>query len=204
MKISVKLSLFSLVVVSAMGLLAQVIGWPTVQPLEEKHVFNGAGQDGSDTSVLAFIKDTHGTPVYKLECHNGNYDNESEMNFSGDFQCALFAVKGKTLTSGDLLASDTKNELSTDWWNRGRMRAAQLRGACLQYPEYSTERHFKLRGMLLALNFTNIQWSPRQNRQGDPPLTGFTFTVKVVPDESANSSRAELAAGPIPPAACYP
>lgn len=204
MKIRVKLSSFVLIMVSALSLVAEANRWPTIPPLKEKHVFNGAGKNGADTPVVSFIKDTHGLPVYKLECHNGNYENESEMNFSGDFQCALFEVKGTTLTSGNLLAADTKDELSTDWWNRGRMHAAQLHGECLQYPEYSTDRHFKMRGMLLTLRFTDMQWGPRKNQQSDPRLIGFTFIVKIVPDQSANSSRAEQVSIPEPPNSCYP
>jgi hypothetical protein len=204
MKISMKLASVALVMITAVSMLAEPNRWPVIQCLAEKHIFNNAGANGSDTPVVAFIKDTQGVPVYKLECHNGNYDDESEMTFSGDFQCALFAIKASTLTSGDLLAADTKNELSTDWWNRGRMRAAQLRGECLKYPEYSTDRRFKLRGMLLTLCFTDMKWGPREDQQTEPLLAGFTFILKVIPDESAQSSRAEVVAGPKPPTACYP
>ena len=204
MKTTLKIGSLALVLVSAASLFAQASKWPTIRPLEEKKVFINPGQNNADTPFVAFIKASDGVPAYKLECHNGNYENESEMNFSGDFQCALFAVKGTTRTSGNLLASDTKNELSTDWWNRGRMRAAQLRGECLKYPEYSTDRRFKLRGMLLTLRFADVKWSPRKDQQGEPMLAGFTFLVKAVPDESAQSSRAELPAGPRPPSACYP
>ena len=172
--------------------------------MEEKKAFINPGQNNTDTPFAAFIKNSNGVPVYKLECHNGNYEDESEMNFSGDFQCALFAVKGTTRMSGNLLAADTKNELSTDWWNRGRMRAAQLRGECLKFPEYSTDRRFKLRGMLLTLRFTDMQWGPPKDQQKSPVLSGFTLILKVVPDESAHSSRAEVVTGPKPPTACYP
>lgn len=204
MKTTLKVCSFALVLASTANLFAQANKWPTIRPLEEKKVFLNPGQNNADTPFAAFIKDSDGVPVYKLECHDGNYEDESEMNFSGDFQCALFALKGTTRTSGNLLAADTKNELSTDWWNRGRMRAVQLRGECLKYPEYSTDRRFKLRGMLLTLRFADVKWGTRKDQQGEPMLAGFTFLVKVAPDESAQSSRAELPAGPKPPSACYP
>lgn len=193
-----------LVLISGETLLAQVNKWPVIRPLQGKRVFIDPGQNNTDTPFVVFIKNSKGVPVYKLECHNGNYEDESEMNFSGNFQCALFAVEGTTRTSGNLLAADTKDELSTDWWNRGRMRSAQLRGECLKYPEYSTNRRFKLRGMLLTLRFTDVKWAPREDQQNEPLLAGFTFILRVVPDKSAQSSRAELAAGPKPPTACYP
>ena len=204
MKIGIKLVHVTLAMISATSMLAKPNRWPVIQSLTEKHIFNNAGANGSDTPVVAFVKDTQGVPVYKLECHNGIYDDESEIAFSGDFQCALFAIKGSTFTSGDLLAANTKNELSTDWWNRGRMRSAQLRGECLKYPEYSTDRRFKLRGMLLTLRFTDMQWGPPKDQQKSPVLSGFTLILKVVPDESAHSSRAEVVTGPKPPTACYP
>lgn len=194
------------ILISMLGtiLLAQARKWPVIRPLKEKRVFIDPGRNNADTPFVVFIRDSEGVSVYKLECHNGNYEDESEINFSGDFQCALFAVKGTTRTSSNLLAADTKDELSTDWWNRGRMRAAQLRGECLKYPEYSTDRHFKLRGMLLTLRFSDVKWGPGSDQQNKPLLTGFTFILRVVPDESAKSSRAELVIGPKPPAACYP
>lgn len=80
----------------------------------------------------------------------------------------------------------------------------QLRGECLKYPEYSTDRRFKLRGMLLTLRFADVKWSLRKDQEGEPMLAGFIFLVKAVPDESAQSSRAGLPAGPKPPSPCYP
>jgi len=183
---------------------AQASKWPIIQPLEEKRVFTNPGKDNTDTPFVALIRDTEGIPVYKLECHNGNFDDESEMNFSGDFQCALFAVKGSDLASGNLLAADTKKEQSTDWWNRGRMRAAQLREECLKYPEYSNTRHFKLRGMVLTLSFTDVKWGIARDKQNNLPIGSFTFTADAAPDAAAQNSRAEQLHGPKPPTFCYP
>jgi hypothetical protein len=188
----------------AVSLSAQQSKWSAVQRLEEKHVVDNLGQHGADNPIVALIKGADGVPVYKLECHTGEYDNESEMNFSGDYQCALFGVQGTKLKTGDLLAADSKDELSTDWWNRGRVRGVQLRGECLRYPEYSTDRQFKLRGMLVTLRLADIRWSSRNDKDGNPLLMGFTLALKVAPDESARSSRAELVAGPKPPISCYP
>jgi hypothetical protein len=203
MRTSFKICSLSFVLMSTAVLLAQASKWPVIQPLEEKRDFINPGQNNADTPYVAFIKDSGGLPIYKLECHNGNYEDESQMNFSGDFQCALFVVEGTTRTSGNLLAADTKDELSTDWWNRGRMRAAQLRGECLRYPDYSTDRRFKLRGMLLTLRFTDIQWRGRSG-QNSPHLARFTFIFKAIPDNSARSPRAGTVTGPKPPATCYP
>jgi hypothetical protein len=204
MKTALKIYSFALVLMPAMFLLAQVSKWPVIRSLEEKRIFSNPGKDNADTPFIALIRDSGGVPAYKLECHNGNYDDESEINFSGDFQCALFAVKGNTLASGNLLAANTKNELSTDWWNRGRMRSVQLRGECLKYPEYSTVRHFKLRGILLTLRFTETEWSNAKDPQGNPLIGKFTFIANAVPDPTAKSPSAEEVEGAAPPTSCYP
>ena len=81
------------------------------------------------------------------------------------------------------------------------MLAKQLRGECLEYPEYSTVRHFRLRGMVITLRFTNIEWSDQKN---DPFVKRFTFLVDVVPDATVRNSVAELVQGPKPPKSCYP
>ncbi len=188
----------------ATALLAEASKWPVIRSMEERQAVIDLSKEGADAPVVAFINDVRGVPVYKLECHTGDYDNESEINFSGDFQCALFAIKGATLTSGNLLAADSKDELSTDWWNRGRVRSAQLRGECLRYPEYSTDRRFKLRGMLVTLRLTDVKWSGLNDKHGDPLLAGFTLGLRADPDVSAHNTRAELAAGPKPPTSCYP
>lgn len=176
--------------------------WPPIQPLEERIVVANLGKEGADSPLVTFINDLGGRPAYKLECHNGGH--ESEISFSGDFQCGLFAVRGTALTSGNLLAAETKNELSTDWWNRGRVRSVQLRGECLRYPEYSTDRRFRLRRMLVSIRIADIRWSALMDRGGDPMLAGFALDVSVKPEEAATSSRSELVPGPRPPSSCYP
>jgi hypothetical protein len=175
--------------------------WPMIQPVHETRTFANLGN--VDNSFVALIKDTAGVPVYKFECHNGNYEGDSEINFSGDLQCALFAIKESKIVSPNLLAANTRDEQSTDWWNRGRMRSEQLRGECLAYPDYSTDRHFKLRGMLVTLRFSDIEWSTLQDQQHNPMLVKFTFNLDAIPDKTASAPSPELA-GAIPPRSCYP
>jgi hypothetical protein len=189
--------------VNGKGVLAQTTLWPTIRALHTSYTFIEP-ERGKDTPFLAFIESASGEPVYKFECHNGNYEDESEINFSGDFHCALFAVKGNRVTSADLLAADTKDERSTDWWNRGRVLSRQFRGDCLAYPEYSALRHFELRDMLITLRFTQVEWSDTRDQQGNPLLARFTFALDVVSDQTAQSAAAEPPRGPTPPRACYP
>lgn len=172
-------------------------GWTPVQPLHAEYRFVLPAKAGDDTPFSVYLLDGAGNKVYRFECHDGDYDDESEMNWSGYFQCALFPYKGDTLTPINVLAVDDKDEKSTDWWNRGRLLANQLQGECLQYPEYSTLRHFKLRGLDLTLGYSDIAW------QGGK-LEKFTLHLDVTPDADAKSPMAEPAFGPNPPETCYP
>ncbi|MFI4920994.1 MAG: hypothetical protein ACHQAZ_05065 [Gammaproteobacteria bacterium] len=178
-------------------------GWPVIQPLHAEYVFVAPKYPGLDTPFVLYLKDQDDTQRYKFECHDGEYTDDSVMKFSGDFQCALFGFKGMTVSAVNLLAADTREEQRDDGWNRGRVRAQQLRGSCLDYPEYSTLRHFRLEGMALTLSITHVEWNPAQGSKS-PTLAGFTFDVDAVPDKDAKSPMAERAEGPRPPRACYP
>lgn len=158
-----------------------------------------------DAPFAMYVQDQSGVPAYKLECHSGTAGDVSGFAFSGSYQCALFAIhSGGSLASGDLLAAGTSDESSADWWNRGRIREAQLRGRCLAFPEYSTNRRFRLRGMLLTIRLRRIIWRKQKARRGGPMLARFTLALAVVPDRSARAPRAALPRGPKPPRSCYP
>lgn len=202
-RVKLELCWFSLCLLTGPAALARTQTWPSIQPSHEEHtVVVPSGE--VDTPLLTFVKDVVGVPVYRLECHNGYYEGKSEMSFSGDFQCGLFALRNSAVTSANLLAANTRDERSADWWNRGRMLSSQLRGECLAYPEYSTVRNFRVRGMLVTFEFTNVEWSDTKDQQGNPLLAKFTFKLDVVPDKTAQRPTAELALGPKPPTTCYP
>ena len=105
--------------------------WPEVHSLAREWRIPDVSGTGSDTPALDYIRDVNGKPLYKLECHNGNYSDQSEMNFSGKFQCALFALGDGKTDSWNLLADRTEQD--SDWGNRGRMLSEQLRGSCSKW-----------------------------------------------------------------------
>jgi hypothetical protein len=191
-----------LVMMSPFPLVAQRKSWPVVEPLHEKQTFNDVAKNDADTPFLVFLKDSKGISVYELECHNGNYEDASEINFSGAFQCVLFAVHGDRRMSGNLLAVDNKDERSTDWFNRGRILSDQLRGACAGYPEYESVRHFKLRGMLITFQLIDLEWANIDD-PNKPELNKFTFDVSILPDKRAQTAAAEPVKGAKPPRSCY-
>jgi hypothetical protein len=182
---------------------AQADGWPLIQPMHAEYVFKDPHMQGVDTPFVIYFKDQEDTQSYKFECHDGEYADDSVMRFSGEFQCALFMFKGMTVSAVNLLAANTREEQRNDGWNRGRVQVKQLQGDCLAYPEYSTVRHFRLRGMSLTLSITHIEWMPKQGSK-DPSLAGFTLEVDAMPDKDARSEVAQSAAGPRPPKPCYP
>jgi hypothetical protein len=177
-------------------------GWPVIQPAHIQYQFVAQqGQDAASPAFTFYLRDAAGSSIYKLECHAGGYPDDAEMTWTGDFQCALFPYRGDTVTPVNLLAQDTHAEQSVDWHNRGRLIAVQLQGECLQYPEYSTLRHFRLRGMDVTLAYTAIQWT--QGAKG-PTLWQFTLTLDATPDKDAKTPQSEAADGPKPPRGCYP
>ena len=178
------------------GAVAPPQGWTPPQPLHAEYHFVRP-KPGEDTPFTVFLLDAAGNKLYKFECHAGGYDDTSEMSWSGDFQCALFPYRIDTVTPVNVLAVDDREEQSTDGWNRGRLLARQLQGECLQYPEYSTLRHFKLRGLHLTLAYSDVVW------QGGK-LDRFTMTLIVMPDADAKNPLAEPAVGDKPPRDCYP
>jgi len=171
-------------------------GWTPVRVLHAEYEYVQP-KAGEDVPFIAFLVDGAGNKVYKFECHADDYADLSEMSWSGPFQCALFPFRIDTVSPVNVLAVDDKDEQSTDWFNRGRLMDYQLQGECLKYPEYSTLRHFKLRGMDLTLGYSDIVW------QGGK-LTKFTLHLDVTPDADAKSPMAEPAEGPKPPRGCYP
>jgi hypothetical protein len=59
-------------------MLAQADTWPVVEPAHEKHTVLHVDAADVDTPVFVMIQDLRGKPVYKLECYNEAYENESE------------------------------------------------------------------------------------------------------------------------------
>jgi hypothetical protein len=174
--------------------------WPSIQPVTRSYTF--VAKDGlSDYPVVLLIPTTQGLPAYRLECHSGDYDGEYVIYFSGTFHCGLFAVRGDKVESWNLLANSTKAEQSSDWFNRGRMISDQLLGDCGDFAEYGRIRHFRMRGMQVTLQFTDLRWRLPQNPQ-NPELQQFTVVVTFAPDATANSATSERTTARRPPHAC--
>src|SRR6476660_3829391 len=86
-------SILSVVIINR-GVDAQRPGeeWPRIRAKQAQQTFVDPGKNNADTPFKLLISDVKGVVVYRLECHNGNYETDAEITFSGDFHCALFAV----------------------------------------------------------------------------------------------------------------
>jgi len=162
--------------------------WPLILAARTQQTFVDPGKDDGDTPFRLIINDSRNAAAYRLECHNGNYEGPGDITFSGDFHCALFAIANDTRQSANLLAEDNPAQRGSDWLNRGRMRAAQLRGQCAETP-YGLTRVFRMRGMRVTFQFSNLKWLDDQLKQ-------FTFDVSVSPDSGAESARSEPVSAP--------
>jgi hypothetical protein len=178
---------------------AQPPSWPSVKPTQVVQTFK---ESRADTPFLLIINGRSGAPAYKLECHNGNYEDTSEITFSGDFQCALFELnENGTVVSWNLLATDEPAQQRSDWFNRGRMTSSQLFGSCGAVPEYGMVRHFSLRGMLITFQFSDLVWSKQRRplgrslSQARPQLQQFSFAVSVIVDGTAQTASAKAVQG---------
>lgn len=183
---------------AASPMVAQVARWPTIQPVDVTRTYGVSGRRAADTPLRLIVRDVSGRPAYRLECHNGDYNDTSEYNYSGDFQCALFALKGRSPTSWNLLATSDPVQQGSDWMNRGRMLAWQLYGACGDVPDYGRIRRFRLRHVLLTIQFKNIRWTAG-TRPLNPRLDGFTVSVQAHPDphlQTASAAPAPLRSAP--------
>ena len=132
--------------------------WPAVQPFHQRRIISL--QDPTRDVPWRFTIRTQGDVVYRAECHTGEYEGSflGIFNFSGIYQCAMFAMKGQRAVSWNLFADNTADEHASDWNNRGRMLADNLRASCARYPEYGAVRHFRMRGMVLTMRFENLAW----------------------------------------------
>jgi hypothetical protein len=168
--------------------------------LHKEWIVSTEGDRSRDVPVV-FVILTDSDVEYRVECHTGEYEGTNPINYSGDYQCGMFAMKGPQRTSWNLFADDTAVQRSSDWFNRGRMTEGQLRGAC-GTSEWGVLRRFRLRGMIVTLTFEDLKWGARKGLSGEH-LTRFKVAINVQPDPSATSATTERLKSSEPPPGCW-
>ena len=191
---------FSLILASSVwGLCQGRSSWPIVQSAARTFDF----ANGQRADVSFDVNGPDGQILYRLECHNWTYDQDPGFDYSGDFECRLTPTYEKTKYS-TLLTDDP--EQSRDWESRGRFLVPELLGKCAAYPEYGRLRTFRLRGMRLRLELTNLRFSTAvPSVTGGPRgLSSFRFVIKVQPDPNAQTPIAAIPSVAEPPPDCGP
>jgi len=163
--------------------------WPNVVGMKKSVDFPVAKNAIVELPVLG----TQGRPLYVLECRGRGINIDRDFEYTGDFECRL-----KSLYTIDrystLLTEDPLQERS--WESRGRFLSEELTAGCSEYPEYGRLRHFRLRGMTLTLELSQMSFEdlPRPGDQERAKLlSAFRLTVVVQPDPDALSTIAEEA-----------
>jgi hypothetical protein len=170
--------------------------WPAVLPVDLNVDFG----DSKGAALVVDVFGRDGASQYRMECHTWEYDDPSRFVYSGDFECRLSPLRKPTSYS-TLLTEDVSQ--SRDWESRGRFLADELQGACADYPEYGRVRHFRLRGMDIALSISNIVFTqvdiPSKPGVKRPGLQSFRVSIGVKPNADAKTAIAEAVAFPAPP-----
>lgn len=159
--------------------------WQKIAPLKKIFPF----PDMSNPSVDPVIPGVDGAPLHKLECRSGDTYEGREFESSGDFECRLNSASGKDASSTLL----TYDPLQTrDFESRGRFFLSDLEGKCGAYPEWGAQRRFRLRGMQIVVEMSEVVLAPAgkmPDRQAGA-IKRAKMHVRVKPDSAAISPAA--------------
>jgi len=173
--------------------------WPTIMGMRKVFDFPDARRAGLSLEILGI----DGDALYRLDCHTWRYEQDRDFDYSGDFECRLVPLYGKEMYS--TLLTDNPRQ-SRDWESRGRFLVQELRGRCADYPEYGRVRTFRLRGMRLRLELSNVRVvrSIDNATRGPWVLSSFRLLVSAEPDVDARGAIAERVGAAAPPPECGP
>ena len=159
--------------------------WPDIAPSGGSVVFADGGKAAIDIVVMALS----GDPQFVLRCLTVEpQPDASSVDYLGDFECRLLP-HGSADDAPSLLRD---SEVQSEWDSRGSFYRSELEGACGDYPEYGRRRHFRLRGMELTLELSDVRFRNGVRTQPLSELMSFRFRWSVRPDAGALSANAEL------------
>jgi hypothetical protein len=168
---------------------AQTYQWPAIVPIAKTFEFPEAERARAELRIV----NSSGEAAYVLRCIGSDLIDEylEIFEYTGDFECSLTSLYSED-HYGTLLTENPRQEHL--WESRGRFFWSELTGVCGQYSEYNTTRHFRLRGMELKLQITDMQFNPPDNKtdpEGHHAMKSFRFSVSAKPDMTALSAIAE-------------
>jgi len=155
--------------------------WPDVRPFEKQYIF----ADGAHASIHESLLGSDGTPLYSIDCHTFLYDQDSNFQYSGDFECKLASLYSQDAYT-TLFTDDPDQD--ADWQSRARFLGIEVVDKCGSYPEFGRTRHFSLRGMEITLEISGVKlrtdYDAPKVRQV-PAFEAFKFLIRVQRGPSA-------------------
>ncbi|MFC4158753.1 hypothetical protein [Chitinimonas lacunae] len=121
------------------------------------------------------IPDLDGRPLYRLSCHQGDYESAEEGDFDNMYHCKLWDAR-QPQPGPDLL-------WPTPQWNRARTRALftleQLMGSCAKDPYFGQVRSFRFRGMEMRLAVSDFRYPDMRRLLKEEVPFSFSLQLKV-------------------------
>lgn len=155
--------------------------WPEIRETEVSVRFS-AQYDQFEIKLP--IHGEAGEVLYWVYCGGGkdkyldSFYDRFDINYVGPLFCSLTDFEGPS--EATWLSSDG----SSIWHSRGQFHYRQLLGACGDYPEFGKVRNFKLRGMLITLEISDVN-------EVNKTIQDFLLTIKVTKDTTALTAQAE-------------
>jgi hypothetical protein len=165
--------------------------WPAVEGLKTTFRFVDGRQEHLDLRIRSRTKEE----LYRLDCFLNAWEHAArDFDYSGAFECRLTPVDPSTRFS-TLLTEEPGQ--SRDWESRGRFLLPEIQGQCGEYPEFGRVRTFRLRGMKLTLEITDLRIAGGSARTNLPwkvaRISELGLNVAVEVDAGAQSEIAEPA-----------
>lgn len=172
--------------------------WPTLRPFSKEVAID---LRSPFNLVQVDLADINGKPTYELVCFSGDYAAEEKIGdfiYGGGLLCGL-GLKGipvAQILSHQTLLSDDKTALHS----RGAFDAQALAGPCATFPEFGSDRTFRLRNFELQLKVTDVEvfdgyeanssfWKTFTNEsRKDYPIGRAKLHIRVSPDSQAESA----------------
>jgi hypothetical protein len=134
--------------------------------------FSAKTKEPAARFARAQIRDRDGTVVYEFEC--AAYTVPGGITIAGEgLSCGLFSVGNPINLLQDSVDPFSRMSLST-------ILPRQLSGRAGTDSEWGNVRHFRLRGLLLTLKFSNIIFS--KDDFGNPGMVRSEVTLEVAPE----------------------
>jgi hypothetical protein len=160
--------------------------WPMVSPLHS--IFSVSN---TNPHVETIVFGGNGEKLYRLSCHNDQFETDADGDFNFLYQCKLFPLNPKEAAL-DLF-------YPTEKWDRSRTRAAfargQIAGLCKEHAFYGRDRRFNFRGMVIRLRILNFEEQVSVSnllQEKEASRHRFKLFVDIDNDAKANISHASV------------